>query len=198
MRFSARQKHCLQSMGIVPWVTLPGNEPAGGSESSQACVPGPPPRSVEALGEWLASCSLAELTGPAEAPLLVIIEPSVDDLDKPALTGDAASLFELMLRSIRLSSRDIRTCCITQAPTSLTPGVLCTPHTRALLLLQDSWPFDPAQSASAQHQGCLSDPLRPLWRVAHPRRLLEQPELKRQSWQVLKSVHALLAGYATP
>ncbi|NND93075.1 MAG: hypothetical protein HKN42_19620 [Granulosicoccus sp.] len=229
MRYTARQLHCLTAMGIVPWVSAPAPAPAdghvvkpGATDDGVALPPVAPAQSA-ALGAWLMarplrlSCLQGAarcVTGPDEAPLLVVLDAAADEsADESAdlgLSGEAERLFELMLRAIRLGSRDIRLCQLsssqttagadTAMPDSSTATVknVCNAHTRALLLLLNTWDFSADDCAVEQHQGRLPGPELPLWRIAHPQRLLEQPALKRQSWQVLKSIHALLAGDSPP
>ncbi len=220
MRFSARQQHCLQAMGIVPWVSRHAVEVAEVAQthaiagdataaSSTASVEfsAQPPESAATLGEWVLSRALAPIhyrgsefsvLGAAEASVLVIVEQRGSQPATAALEGDSARLFELMLRSIRLSARDTRQCIVSAEPVAgpdnSVGSVACTPHTRAVLLLMDPWSFDVADTDVTRHHGRLPGLELPLWRIAHPRQLLERPLLKRQSWQVLKSLQSVLTG----
>ena len=76
-------------------------------------------------------------------------------------------------------------------------SALCTANTRGVLILMDPWSFDADDSAVKQHQSRLPDSGLPVWRIAHPALLLEQPQHKRQDWQVLKGVRAMLDGAAS-
>jgi hypothetical protein len=219
MRFSARQQHCLQAMGIVPWVSRHAvdsevtevAEVAASSVATGVEFAAQPPESVDKLGEWLMTRALVPIhlrgsvfpfLGSVEATVLVVVEQSGSEPPVAALEGDSARLFTLMLRSIQLSARDTRQCVVSCEPVSSSGNsdlsVACTPQTRVVLMLMNTWPFDVSDTAAERHkgrlQGRLQGPELPLWRIAHPRLLLEQPLLKRQSWQVLKSLQAVLKG----
>ena len=246
MRVSARQQHCLQAMGIVPWVSryavaieqaeevVDDAEVAGVAEvvavaevaevaqltdaaevadvaaiatRSDLQSSAPPPESADKLGEWVSSRALVPIhyrgsefpvLGAAAASVLVIVQQTGSQRATAALEGDSARLFALMLRSIQLTARDTRQCIVATEPLAnpdiSVAGVACTPQTRAVLLLMDPWPYDIADIDADGHAGRLPGVELPLWRIAHPQLLLEQPLLKRQSWQVLKSVQSVLTG----
>ncbi len=166
------------------------------------------------LGKWVLEQALVPIEfrgglhpvlGVAEAPLLVVLAQRAPSWQAGSMAGDDGRLFELMLRSIALSNRDTRRCqlghrlaaadvvggdAVSQAGVS----GLCTAGTRGVLLLMNPWSFDPGDIAVEQHQSRLPGSGLPLWRVAHPAVLLEQPQLKRQAWQVLKRLRATLDG----
>ena len=75
-------------------------------------------------------------------------------------------------------------------------GGLCSKATRGVLVLMNPWSFDRSDTAVEQHQSRLPESGLPLWRIAHPAILLDQPQLKRQAWQVLKRLRATLDGTA--
>ncbi len=217
MRFSARQQHCLNAMGIVPWVSRHAAEVVEVAEVAASAftlaveAEAQPPESAARLGEWVLSRALVPIhyrgsefpvLGAAEASVLVIVEQAGSQPATAALEGDSARLFELMLRSIRLTARDTRQCIVSTEP-AVRPdigvaGAACTPQTRAVLLLMDPWPFDVTDTDVEQHIGRLPGSELPLWRMAHPQLLLEQPLLKRQSWQVLKSLQSVLTRSVSP
>ena len=219
MRFSARQQHCLQAMGIVPWVSRYAVEVQQAADVSEGAnvaasfikpdfqVSAPPPASADRLGEWVSSRALVPIhyrgsefpvLGAAEASVLIIVQQTGSLPATAALEGDSARLFALMLRSIQLTARDTRQCIVTTEPLASpdisVAGVACTPQTRAVLLLMDPWPFDSADTGAQGHIDRLPGSQLPIWRIAHPRLLLEQPLLKRHSWQVLKSLQSVLTG----
>lgn len=216
MRFSARQQHCLQAMGIVPWVSTHPVELETVAEVATITMPtaehaAGPPETVARLGAWIASRALAPIhwrgsqypvLGAAESPVLVIVEQVGTKPAAAALEGDSARLFALMLRSIQLGARDTRQCIVSAEPVAgaelNVATVACTPQTMAVLVLMDTWPFDITDTDVQSHQGCLQGHLAgqqlPMWRMAHPRHLLERPLLKRQSWQVLKALRSVLTG----
>lgn len=168
-----------------------------------------PPESIADLGPWVLSRALAPIhhrgtvfpvLGAAEACLLIIVQQADTGPAIAALEGDAARLFNLMLRSIKLSGRDTRQCILSAEPLA-TPdmsvaGAAITAQTRAVLVLMEDWPFDASDIAAEPHRARLPGPgpQLPIWRIAHPRHLLQQPLLKRQSWQILKLLSAELSG----
>ncbi len=215
MRFSARQQECLEAMGIVPWVSRYAAEVAEAEVAEVAvaaftpavAVSMQPPESAARLGEWLLSRALVPIhyrgsefpvLGASDATVLVIVEQTGSQAATAALEGDSARLFELMLRSIQLTGRDTRQCIVSTEPAAgpdlSVAGAACTPQTRAVLLLMDPWPFDITDTDVEQHIGRLPGSELPMWRIAHPKLLLAQPLLKRQSWQVLKSLQSVLTG----
>ena len=166
-----------------------------------------PPESAARLGEWILSRALVPIhyrgsefpvLGAAEARVLVIVEQAGSQPATAVLEGDSARLFGLMLRSIQLDARDTRQCILSTdpvaSPASSVAGAACTAQTRAVLLLMDPWPFDITDIDVERHVGRLPGSELPVWRIAHPQMLLKQPLLKRQSWQVLKSLQSVLTG----
>lgn len=213
MRFSARQQECLEAMGIVPWVSRYAAEVAEVAEVAVAAftpavaVSTQPPESAARLGEWILSRALVPIhyrgsefpvLGASEATVLVIVEQTDSQAATAALEGDSARLFELMLRAIQLTGRDTRQCIVSTEPVAgpdlSVAGAACTPQTRAVLLLMDPWPFDITDTDVEQHYGRLPGSELPMWRIAHPKLLLAHPLLKRQVWQVLKSLQSVLTG----
>ena len=196
MPFSSRQMHCMQAMGLVPWVSegVPLSAPVSAPVSITDMETDTP---VESLGAWLQVQTLASNAEPSlsNAPLLVVVESIAAESaeSQPAgqsvLTGEAAQLFDLMMRSINLKRGDVRQCLLagTQGPTV---AQSCTVQTRAVLFLSASHP-DSAQGFAGE----LPSSSHPVWRIPHPELLLAQPLHKRQAWESLKQVQKLLAGF---
>lgn len=206
-------------MGIVPWVSRHAVEVAEVADVAEVALSEPalnnevaarPPEAVAELGQWVSSRALVPIhfrgsefpvLGAAEASVLVIVEQAGSQPATAALEGDSARLFALMLRSIQLTARNTRQCIVSTEPVThpdiSVTGVACTPQTRAVLLLMNPWPFDTTDIDVERHSGRLQVRPQglelPLWRIAHPQLLLEQPLLKRQSWQVLKSLQSILS-----
>ncbi len=176
-----------------------------------------PPAAIENLGHWLLQQELAPIEfrgglhpvlGVADAPVLVVLAQDASSPAAGSMSGDDGRLFELMLRSIALSNRDTRRCQLASqsavaassggADAHLQAGVggLCSAATRGVLVLMNPWSFDRSDTAVEQHQSRLPESGLPLWRIAHPAILLDQPQLKRQAWQVLKRLRATLDGTA--
>lgn len=170
-----------------------------------------PPVAASDLGGWLQAQTLASIEfrggmhpvlGVAEAPLLVVLALDHPSPTAGSMAGDDGRLFELMLRSIDMSNRDTRRCLLARraADSEISPDSparldsLYTPGTRGVLMLMSPWTFDEADDAVELHQTRLPGSGLPVWRIAHPALLLEQPQLKRQAWQVLKNIRATLDG----
>lgn len=184
--------------------------------ASPAASPVQPPRAMDILGEWLLEQALVPIEfrggqhpvlGVADAPLLVVLALDAPSPTAGSMSGDDGRLFELMLRSVSLANRDTRRCQLghrmndstrvgTDSVSQAGVSALCAANTRGVLVLMDPWVFDAGDSAVTQHQSRLPGSGIPVWRIAHPAILLEQPQLKRQAWHVLKALRAMLDGAA--
>ena len=201
----------------LPTTTMPADVGLEQTSSAAASDAGAsPPAAIESLGQWLLQQTLAPIEfrgglhpvlGVADAPVLVVLAQDAPSPTAGSMAGDDGRLFELMLRSIALSNRDTRRCQLDSRPGTASAsaddallqagvGGLCSAGTRGVLMLMNPWSFDVADTAVEQHQSRLPESGLPLWRIAHPSILLEQPQLKRQAWQVLKRLRATLDGAA--
>ena len=167
------------------------------------------PTDLHELGLWLPEQFLANFgykgavhttLGHPDAPVLVVVQHQGQNDGELPLTGDAAQLFELMVRSVGLGRSDVRQCALVgnkissdSQPTGVqTVHEACTPQTRAILILlamEDS--DDP--TADAHHCRFAQSQL-PAWRIAHPEILLQENQRKRQAWQALKALQHYLAA----
>ena len=135
-------------------------EPSAVSANNDLSAPtaGAVPVDLDELGAWLPGQALANFgykgavhttLGHPDAPVLVVVHhsSSFQQTDNPSpadqfnagppLNGDAAQLFELMLRAIDLGRADVRQCSLSSAVDSaqgvLAPGTVaeaCTVNTR--------------------------------------------------------------------
>ncbi|MFK7853004.1 MAG: hypothetical protein AB8B79_02780 [Granulosicoccus sp.] len=214
--FSERQLHCLEAMGIVPWVSRQGGSvaPASTVQVPSTLSASNLPDTMPELGLCLPDRLLANFgykgavhttLGHPEAPVLVVVQrfkhndKQESDTDLP-LTGDSAQLFELMMRSIGLNRSDVLQCALAdsllpghdQSICESTVGRACTAHTRAVLVLM---PMDDSNDIRADANHCrLAESGLPTWRIAHPELLLQENWRKRQAWQVLKALQQHLAA----
>ncbi len=107
MRFSARQQHCLNAMGIVPWVSRHAAEVVEVAEVAASAftlaveASAQPPESAARLGEWVLSRALVPIhyrgsefpvLGAAEATVLVIVEQTGSQPATAALEGDSSTV----------------------------------------------------------------------------------------------------------
>lgn len=214
--FSERQLHCLEAMGIVPWISRqPGPAtPAPTGQIPSTLSASDLPETMPELGLCLADRVLANFgykgavhttLGHPEAPVLVVVQryrhdvKQDSDTDLP-LTGDAAQLFELMMRSIDLGRSDVRQCALAdglipahdESVGAFNVGRACNQHTRAVLVLMA---MDDSSDVRADANHCrLAESGLPAWRIAHPDLLLQENWRKRQAWQVLKALQQHLAA----
>ena len=227
--FSERQQRCLEAMGIVPWVSR-NPEPEAAvdralepvittddhmAESLGQIIDSPHvaatflPSDLQGLGLWLPRQPLANfgykgavhtVLGHPEASVLVVVQRHRQGVSELPLSGDAAQLFELMMRSIDLGRSDVRQCALadnagpsdSQQTVFQSVGDACTPQTRAILLL--SWlEVNNDPSADAHHCRLAQSQL-PVWRISHPDLLLQENQRKRQAWQVMKALQHYLAA----
>lgn len=170
------------------------------------------PLELNALANWLPSQRLAafkergviqHMTGSKTARLVVVVEPMAGVANQVPLSGDALRLFELMMRAISLSRRDVAITGLAGGNTSVDPAlnteaseetlaIICTDHTRAVVLLQQQWAYQ--STNAAEHHTRLALHQLPVWRLPHPDLLLQQSALKRPAWQMLKAVQSVLSG----
>lgn len=198
-------------MGIVPWVSRFADESADEAsaplgKSAPLIAGAKAPCDVADLGEWLLGQRLVPIEfrgalhpvlGVAGAPLLVVLSQENTLPVAGSMTGDDGRLFELMLRSIALGNRDTRRCLLGNEPTSTSDiSSLLTAQTRGVLVLMEDWSFDVSDVTVEQHRGRLPQSGLPVWRMAHPSIVLQRAMLKRQAWQVLKNIRAMLNGVA--
>jgi hypothetical protein len=227
--FSERQQHCLEAMGIVPWVSrnpepeaVPyrsfetvlstENRLAESSEQvvdSSHVVATDLPSDLDALGLWLPEQPLASfgykgaehtILGHPEASVLVVVQRNRQNDREMPLSGDAAQLFELMMRSINLGRSDVRQCALAgkmlpsdgQKTVVQSVSDACTPQTRAILLLL---PLEANNDPSADAHYCRSAQSQlPVWRISHPDILLQENQRKRQAWQAMKALQQYLTA----
>jgi len=201
LSFSARQQYYLEAMGMVPWVSRK-TEPLISTVTTRF------PSDLQELAVWLPEQPLADfgykgavhtVLGHPDAPVMVVVQRDEQhdgqhDGDLP-LSGDAAQLFELMMRSIDLGRSDIRQCALasqSQSTNDHTVIEACTAHTRAMLVLVSM--EDTGNDTADAHHFRLAPSQLPAWRIAHPTTLLRDNQRKRQAWQVLKALQLYLAA----
>ena len=217
MSYTRRQQQLLTAMGFVPWVqrgsggSTQDAQPNGHTDADvdvdlAADVPlqGAANSSVAQVSDGAPTfasrplCSLANgfSIGHTEAPLLVVVETHELLVTAP-LVGDAAQLFEQMMRSIDVTRGSVCQCAVPAGANVAEPGQatvssLVSIHRAAGILLTHE--FEDVETASA-HVMTLPVAGRnalPMWRIPHPDILLTQPLKKRQAWQALKAVRQIL------
>ena len=216
MSYTQRQQQLLKAMGFVPWVQREASSAPVVTGSPQAVAVSAERQAIDlaviaanevdiahaaADESTIASrplCSLANgfSIGHAQAPLLVVVETSDSNIKAP-LEGDAAQLFEQMMRSIDVTRGLVCQCAVLAEAKQVESGQatvlsLVSSHvTAGLVLCHD---IDDVEAASA-HAFSLTFAERnalPMWRIPHPDILLTQPLKKRQAWQALKAVRQVL------
>ena len=216
MSYTQRQQQLLKAMGFVPWVqressTAPAvkdlQHPVAGTADERSVDVAAHGGNEAEIAHVLANasafasrplCALANgfSIGHAQAPLLVVVETHDLNLKAP-LTGDAAQLFEQMMRSIDVTRGLVCQCAVLAEAKQVESGQatvlsLVSSHvTAGLVLCHD---IDDVEAASA-HAFSLAFAERnalPMWRIPHPDILLTQPLKKRQAWQALKAVRQVL------
>jgi len=201
MPYPQRQQELLTAMGIVPWVQR-------GSDSSTLDVVGSVGNSI-ASAESVSQdeigiadrplCALAKgvAIGNVSAPLLVVVETAELIVTTP-LAGDAAQLFEQMMRSIDVTRAAVCQCAISTNSASVAnesetlSSLVSLERAVGLVLTHE---IDDNEDPSAHAFDLVIDgrnPL-PMWRIPHPDLLLAQPLRKRQAWQILKAVRRALS-----
>lgn len=212
MPYTRRQQQLLTAMGIVPWVLRDGASDLAaqviGHPVADCPVDVPLEGAVESAVDRTSDrllafasrplCSLVNgfSIGHAEAPLLVVVETHELLVTAP-LTGDAAQLFEQMMRSIDVTRGAVCQCAVPANANNAefgqaTVSSLVSLHCAAGILL--SHDIDDVEDASA-HAFSLPVAGRndlPMWRIPHPDILLSHPLKKRQAWQALKAVRQRL------
>lgn len=210
MAYTARQIHCLEAMGIVPWVSrssaaesINESHPAEDNLLAQrplAKLPEPPNSESLPPDQWLASQALSVFShrgarlsslGASSAMVVVVSVVSDPSVDKAPLDSRAAQLLDLMMRAIDISRAQFCTCAIGKpGVTSSAEGPMlssvCSSSTRAILLLDPS-PVQPVQFSVAINNATL-----PVWSLLHPDSLLQNPEHKRHAWETLKALQRAL------
>ena len=158
----------------------------------------PIPREPAVLATWLPMQPLAPFVyrgqtltrvGSEAAPLLIVVERGAP-ADGLPLTGEAAELFERMLRSVGLTRRDTRQCVLSSEPASDgadTVGAFATAPYRAVLVLMQELGGE-LGAADCRFVLDGTGAASPGWCLPHPDRLLREPLRKAQAWQVLKAL----------
>ena len=217
MSYTQRQQQLLKAMGFVPWVQRESSTALAAKDVQHlvdssvleqsidvtAANGGPEAEIAPALADTSAFasrplCALANgfSIGHAQAPLLVVVETTDMSLKAP-LTGDAAQLFEQMMRSIDVTRGSVCQCAVladggeAESGQATVSSLVSTQLVAGLLLCHE---IDDLEAASAH---AFSLPLAgrnalPMWRIPHPDILLTQPLKKRQAWQALKAVRQIL------
>jgi uracil-DNA glycosylase len=172
------------------------------------------PDSVVAFDQWLATAADVPgadwsarclPTGPADAPLMILADvPDAEDVTAGTLfSGAAGRLLDAMLRAIGRSRGDVRIASIAltrpvagridgaeaAALTAIARHHIALVRPRHLLLLgqQTSQLFTVENQPDVNQDGTTMVTLA----LHHPRLLLERPMLKRQAWDVLKTLKEL-------
>jgi len=181
MPYTERQQQMLNAMGIVPWIKRDDAVVESGTTFAD--------RPLRALASGIS-------IGHTQAPLLVIVESDENPMSAP-LAGDAAQLFEQMMRSIDITRGSVCQCCIASTTALDIPGKdtiasqVSIDRLAGIVLTHE---IDDNEQASA-HAFQLQLPDRnalPMWRIPHPDILLTHPLRKRQAWQALKAVRQIL------
>jgi len=207
MSFTARQQHCLEAMGLVPWVS--SSQPvapevlAAPVASPLVRSSGAAPADPQALSLWLphqpfapflSSGRTRHFIGPEDAALLVIVETGPDKVQQP-LEGDAARLFDLMMRAISITRQKLRIGALDSEPSSLEQPCLTdlyNPQTKAVLVLLQNWDASDDLAPATHDSVQLVSPPCLMWRIPHPDVLLQRNQLKRQAWQSLQALQRVL------
>lgn len=202
--YTARQLHCLDAMGMVPWVQRSHTRelPVDNTAVNEPVANVPMPVELDKLQTWLGQQPLAafvvagrarSVTGPEDASLLVVVQPE-QGASQQALDGDASRLFDLMMRAIGLSRQHLRLCALSGDPRNadVTVSDACNLNTKAVLLMQQNWEVDSTDTGTHAEHGRLDFTHAPLWRIPHPDVLLRHNRLKRHAWQALKALQRVL------
>jgi hypothetical protein len=132
---------------------------------------------------------------------LVVVDSKVSaTAQQPApgspFNAESAQLFDLMMRSIKLTLGQRKLCCLSSdndesdASDAACVFQLCVPQTKAILLLVQDWN---SLSAPVTDHFRLDQPALPVWRIPHPDLLIELNQLKRQAWTSLQALQSVLA-----
>jgi len=197
-------------MGLVPWVSrlqpvVPEflAVPAAPVASPALSPIVSPPADLQALSRWLphqpfapflSSGRTRHVIGPEDAALLVIVETGPGTVQQP-LEGDAARLFDLMMRAISVTRQKLRIGALASEPRLLEQPCLTDLYnrqTKAVLVLLQSWDASDDLAPATDDTVQLASPPCPLWRIPHPDVLLQRNQLKRQAWQSLQALQRVL------
>ena len=174
------------------------------------------PDSIDAVAEWLVEQSLVRFnhrgasvscSGSEQASLLVVCLHadilSQDGQSVQPLNAQCTQLLNLMMRAINLPMTSVRQCLVNVGQSGQSTPVhgsspdtidgICMPHTQGVLLLDPLYGERTRQS-SADHCLIPTSSL-PLWRIAHPECLLQNPALKRRAWESLKALKHVLVDH---
>lgn len=170
-------------------------------------LPAKMPTELQALSAWLPHQALASflasgkrrcVMGPDDASLVVLVE-SGSEVGQQPLEGDAARLFDMMMRAIKITRQQLRICAIAaegardeRAADQPTLSDICNPQTKAVLLLVQRWDTSDDRATSHDDTVRLAAPPCPMWRIPHPDILLSRNQLKRQAWQSLQALQRVL------
>lgn len=195
-------------MGLVPWVLREqAITPVADSVIAKQFVDAIP-EEMTTLQEWLphqhlssfvSAGKLRQVMGPEDAALLVVVDTD-SAIEQQPLDGEAARLFDLMMRAINLTRHQLRLCRLAPVSTTTTPNAdnaqslsdVCNGQTKAVLLLLQNWNALAHVAQSELHEGRLGTVHLPFWRIPHPDVLLRQSTLKRQAWSSLQALQRAL------
>lgn len=153
-----------------------------------------------ALVEFSHRGKMVSCTGNDNANLIVFCDHELTN----ANTGEATTmplsnqcmqLFDLMMRSIGLARNNVRMGLVAtpdSVPDSPSPASIVLPQCQAVLLLDGSTDSR-SEMATQPDNGRMPQSQLPVWRIAHPQLLLDNPLLKRRAWNNLKAVKRALA-----
>ncbi len=194
--------------------------PADLLSDTPAALPAQMPTDLQSLSAWLsyqplssflASGKRRHVMGRDDASLVVVVETG-SGVGQHPLEGDAARLFDMMMKAIKLTRQQLRICALAgdsvesesgsgadagderaaEQPTRTTLSDICNPQTKAVLLFVQRWDAPDDCVTSQDDTVRLAAPPCPVWRIPHPDILLSRNQLKRQAWQSLQALQRVL------
>lgn len=199
-------------MGFVPWVRRGKNFEAvlGGSadspvskENSESVNRSESQFDQSGIIKSLYRGHSGTVHGDSSACLLLVFEatPSQDDATPTDLTptdltlSTADNLLLLdMLKAIGLDERNVARCLINAPITQFSIDSIChsldQPISAVLQVVTES-PDITTDDQAGSRIGSVQSAV-PVWQIAHPGWIQQEPALKRRAWNVLKAVRAVL------
>ena len=199
---------------ISEQVDEPSAQPVSEPSARPVSLAGSPlPKASSSLGDWLAQQPLGTFarrgeqrvqTGPEQARVLVVAQAAPGPVSLLPIEDAESQLLELMLRAIGLAPGDWSTAVLAHpvrdgatgsggaGGAEDAPSVQRLAADRQAVLWLARSPGDPSDVEVEAHRFRIAGV--PAYRITHPARLLVEPSLKRQAWDVLKAVRNQLAG----
>jgi len=212
MRYTDRQVQCLEAMGLVPWVKRHAVNSTEANTDATTLAPAESIASVEVpsratsirgsdindpqfSGTGLAHRRLIADPAPVgstPAPRVLVLIDTVDL--SVSLSPTAAALLDAMLKAIDLDRRTTRWLhCVPGEAAQTGTAVSWLDAVKGVSLAIVLSPEITDSNTGSDNQIELPESGLRAYRLAHPERLLAQPTLKRQAWDILKAVRQDLA-----